>query len=116
MSKEPYPSETADRFIVRFPDGMRDRIKEAAAENNRSMNAEIISRLEASFVRQTLDLNEAGLAALLKRLEATAEGFETLFRIKLDEEVTAYIEAEKIKGREISRNQAVRDLFYPPKP
>lgn len=49
MSKEPYPSETADRFIVRFPDGMRDRIKEAAAANNRSMNAEIIARLEASF-------------------------------------------------------------------
>lgn len=49
MSKEPYPSETADRFIVRFPDGMRDRIKEAAAANNRSMNAEIIARLESTF-------------------------------------------------------------------
>lgn len=49
MAKEPYPSETADRYIVRFPDGMRERLKQAAADNNRSMNAEIISRLEASF-------------------------------------------------------------------
>ncbi len=49
MSKEPYPSETADRFIVRFPDGMRDRIRDEAAKNNRSMNAEIIARLEASL-------------------------------------------------------------------
>lgn len=49
MAKEPYPSETADRYIVRFPDGMRDQIAEFAKENNRSMNAEIVSRLEASI-------------------------------------------------------------------
>lgn len=49
MAKEPYPSETADRYIVRFPDGMRDRIREEAEKNNRSMNAEIIARLEASL-------------------------------------------------------------------
>lgn len=28
---------------------MRDRLKEAAAQNNRSMNGEIVARLEASF-------------------------------------------------------------------
>lgn len=38
-----------DKFMLRFPDGMRDRLKAAAADNNRSMNAEIIARLEASF-------------------------------------------------------------------
>lgn len=32
-----------------MPDGMRSRIGEAARANNRSMNAEIIARLEASF-------------------------------------------------------------------
>jgi hypothetical protein len=49
MDKKPYPSELQDRFIVRFPDGMRDRIAEAAKANNRSMNSEIIARLQASF-------------------------------------------------------------------
>ncbi|OEI82498.1 Arc family DNA-binding protein [Brucella sp. BO3] len=49
MAKEPYPSETADRYIVRFPDGMRDLIAEFAKENNRSMNAEIVSRLDESL-------------------------------------------------------------------
>lgn len=39
----------SDRFIIRLPEGMRDRIKAAAAENNRSMNAEIVARLETSF-------------------------------------------------------------------
>ena len=38
-----------DQYMLRLPDGMRDRIKEAAASNNRSMNAEIVARLEASF-------------------------------------------------------------------
>lgn len=39
----------SDRFMLRLPDGMRDRLKEEAAKNNRSMNAEIIARLEDSF-------------------------------------------------------------------
>ncbi|MGS1042258.1 Arc family DNA-binding protein [Burkholderia glumae] len=43
------PSRTAEQFVVRFPDGMRDRIAEAAKANNRSMNAEIVARLEQSF-------------------------------------------------------------------
>ncbi|MBR8344243.1 Arc family DNA-binding protein [Burkholderia ambifaria] len=45
------PSRTADQFVVRFPDGMRDRIAEEAKANNRSMNAEIVARLEASLAR-----------------------------------------------------------------
>jgi len=44
-----FPSTVADKFVVRFPDGMRDRIKEAAEANNRSMNAEIVARLQHSF-------------------------------------------------------------------
>lgn len=38
-----------DKYIVRFPPGMRDRLKEAAAANNRSMNAEIVARLQKSL-------------------------------------------------------------------
>lgn len=53
--RDPYPSEKQDRFIVRLPDGMRDRIKAAAAENNRSMNAEIVATLEEKYPRPILD-------------------------------------------------------------
>lgn len=38
-----------DQFIVRLPDGMRDSISHAADQNARSMNAEIVARLEQSF-------------------------------------------------------------------
>ena len=36
----------SDSFMVRMPDGMRDLIKEFAAKNRRSMNAELLCVLE----------------------------------------------------------------------
>ncbi|WP_068951558.1 Arc family DNA-binding protein [Pararhizobium polonicum] len=44
-----YPSEQADKYLLRMPEGMREQLKEAAKRNNRSMNAEIVARIEASF-------------------------------------------------------------------
>lgn len=50
MAEKKYPSESQDRFIVRFPDDeMRARIAREAAANGRSMNAEIVGRLQTSF-------------------------------------------------------------------
>lgn len=45
-----YSSRTADKFVLRLPDGMRERICEVARNQHRSMNSEIISRLEASLI------------------------------------------------------------------
>ncbi|MDO9502148.1 Arc family DNA-binding protein [Falsiroseomonas sp.] len=53
MTDEPkYPSQMQERFIVRLPDGMRDRIAAAAKAGGRSMNAEIVLRLEQSFAEE----------------------------------------------------------------
>lgn len=41
--------QNADKYIVRFPEGLRQRLKEAAQENGRSLNAEIVQRLIDSF-------------------------------------------------------------------
>ena len=38
-----------ERFMLRLPDGMRDQIRAAADTNNRSMNAEIVARLQETF-------------------------------------------------------------------
>jgi hypothetical protein len=51
MARDPYPSETQDRFLLRMPDGMRDRLKAEAEANKRSMNAEIVARLEFSLTK-----------------------------------------------------------------
>lgn len=41
-----YNSRSADKFVVRYPDGMREKIGEIAKTNRRSMNSEIISCLD----------------------------------------------------------------------
>lgn len=43
------PSVSQDKFIIRLPDGMRERIKAAADANGRTMTAEIVWRLETSL-------------------------------------------------------------------
>ncbi|MCB4342522.1 Arc family DNA-binding protein [Burkholderia vietnamiensis] len=49
MDGKRYPSEIADKFMLRLEDGMRDQLKIIAAQNRRSMNAEINARLAASL-------------------------------------------------------------------
>ncbi|WP_283242340.1 Arc family DNA-binding protein [Pseudomonas fluorescens] len=44
-----YNSRAADKFVVRMPEGLRDRINEAAEKNHRSMNGEIVARISGSL-------------------------------------------------------------------
>lgn len=60
------PSRKLDQYIVRFPDGMRDRLKELAAHNNRSLNAEIVARLERSLE----SLDDEAKSEMVETLEA----------------------------------------------
>ncbi|MBZ9919116.1 Arc family DNA-binding protein [Mesorhizobium sp. BR1-1-12] len=47
MTKEsPQPE---DKYVLRMPDGLRDRIKAAAELNKRSMNAEMVATLEEKY-------------------------------------------------------------------
>lgn len=48
------PSRKLDQFIVRLPEGLRDRIKASADENNRSMNAEMVFALEKYLALQAV--------------------------------------------------------------
>jgi plasmid stability protein len=66
--RKPYPSEQQERFIIRFPDGMRDKISALAKANGRSMNAEVISMIEASLRQTSAALpaaNQIGADALV---------------------------------------------------
>ncbi|WP_053081776.1 Arc family DNA-binding protein [Methylobacterium aquaticum] len=53
-------SRDSDKFLLRLPDGMRERIAVIAKKNMRSMNSEIIFQLE-QIIRSELgdDLREA---------------------------------------------------------
>lgn len=70
--KNPYPSDQADKVLVRMPDGMRDRLKEAAKANNRTMNAEIVARLESTFAAPTTS-SAVDLSQTVQELQSLQE-------------------------------------------
>lgn len=57
MTQKKYPSQLAERFQIRLPDGLRDQIRELAASNNRSMNAQIVFMLQ--FAIEELEMTAA---------------------------------------------------------
>ena len=44
--------QTEPQYKLRLPEELRDKIKESAKEHVRSMNADIVARLEASFAAE----------------------------------------------------------------
>lgn len=41
--------QNADKLMLRLPAGLRDRVRSAARQNHRSMNAEVIVHLERAL-------------------------------------------------------------------
>lgn len=58
-------SRMKDKFVVRLEDGMREQIAEAARTEHRSMNSEIIIRLERSFLTDDLVAKQEKLNQIL---------------------------------------------------
>ncbi|WP_213656857.1 Arc family DNA-binding protein [Pseudochrobactrum algeriensis] len=80
--KNKYPSEIADRFQLRLPPGLRDRIKVFAEAHGRSMNTEIVRVLEKEFPEpMPLDvrLNELlGLFTALRKVRGHEDAINEL--------------------------------------
>jgi plasmid stability protein len=82
-------SRALDKVIVRLPDGMRDRLKVAAAENKRSMNAEIVARLDESFDPEVHEIlfeagKRKGAAIGAKLASGAAEPDQDVIYVALD--------------------------------
>ncbi len=75
MARPKYPSDQQDQFMLRLPNGLRDRIKAYAKQHNRSMNAEIIRILEREFP-EPFPLTERikGLVTLSSKIGSVFEG------------------------------------------
>lgn len=62
-------SRVQDKFVIRLPDGLRPEIAAVASRNQRSMNGEIINRLERSLTLElVLDQKNMVIAQLLNRI------------------------------------------------
>lgn len=102
--KEKYPSELAERFQIRLPPGLRDRIKATAEANGRSMNTEIVSTLEDAypdpqqFIEELKFLDEIDdIQRKLDRIKAArlAEVSESLSDQYLEERASKRAKARK---------------------
>lgn len=78
---KPSVSRESDRFIVRLPDGMREQLSASAKENGRSMNAEVVARLQASYEPTLSSLSWIELFKVLQT-EAKKLGAEITINIK----------------------------------
>ncbi|AVK04294.1 DNA-binding protein [Pseudomonas aeruginosa] len=78
-------SRTAEKFVVRLPDGMRDKIAETARDNHRSMNSEIIARLDQTLIDDQDRQHQDRLVALLNaRIDVLEEALQ-LYRVQADQ-------------------------------
>ena len=84
--KPTYPSDAADKFIVRFPPGMRERIAESAKANGRSMNAEAVARLDASFNQTSANTAPYRLVLLLAQRWIDNAEVRAIIKELLDED------------------------------
>jgi hypothetical protein len=78
--------------MTRLPESLRHRLEKAAASNDRSMNAEIIHRLEGSFQRvdQEKLIQKTATSTVdqaLSRIDARALAIWTDFARRLDGEL-----------------------------
>lgn len=81
-----YPSELAPKFVLRFPQGMREEIREIASNNHRSMTAEIIARLEKTLLGDRLSADNSNTVqepiadAYINELSSEEQQLISIFR------------------------------------
>lgn len=68
-----YPSQMQERFVVRMPDGMRDAIAAEAKKNNRSMNSEIVARLQESLENEESSIHVGQVTGSIEDLPKLVE-------------------------------------------
>lgn len=95
--------QSQDKYIVRFPEGMRDEIKMSADLNGRSLNAEIIQRLKQSYTPYREDLFTIRLSPETQ----DALTLDALAHDKTDEE-----RAEEILTRNYNIQSDYTDLLF----
>lgn len=117
MTKKPIQPQ--DKYVLRMPDGLRERIKAYAERNGRSMNSEIVRVLEREFPEpwtiETRIADLLGLIAIMKEAEAdervstliealreTAHGIVTGRMKGVDEDTRRRIQ-ERLEGWELEQ-------------
>lgn len=103
--RNPLPLEgklETEKFVVRLPPGMRELIAAVARRSHRSMNSEIITRLEVSLA----NTDESGLPTAA---ETPARGLHAVATPKTDGEEALLLKA--FRRLSASQQQALLQLI-----
>jgi len=92
--------QVQDKFVVRLPNGLRDRIKLAAEASNRSMNAEIVWTLEAKYPHRELVSVDEVKKWILDTYQLAASYPEVTNEdlVKMKQELTSLVERKARHG------------------
>lgn len=105
------PGRDSDKFMLRLPDGMRKAIFDHSFENGRSMNAEVVTRLENSLIASDL---EAQIIERQVKAEELAFLSDSLARRK--DELQKEVQDLEIRIIELQAQMAaLRSSFEPSK-
>ena len=61
------------QYKLRWPEDLRQKVAQSAKEHNRSMNADIVARLEESFSQNQNDFNAVYNACMVHMVIATSK-------------------------------------------
>jgi len=102
----------ADQYMLRFPDGLRDRIKAYAERRGTSINSEIVRVLEREFPQQwSVDDRLEELARMLEVLSAgTSDPRIEDFVTKFEETVNGIVSG-RVTGVDAETRESVKELW-----
>lgn len=100
------PSKAADQFVVRLPLGMRERIAEAARAGSRSMNSEIVARLEKSFNPIS---DEGDVLQAVRAISEYSAQFDTVVSVQFSRSPASTL-AAAIDNQSLPPDATVADL------
>lgn len=103
-----------DKYVLRLPDGLRDRIKARAAAHSRSMNAEIVRVLEREYPAPwSMDERVADLLRMMTVLKGGASTDERIVELVSEiEETIVGIVSRRVPGVDDETRARISRLYY----
>lgn len=95
----------SEKFVVRFPEEMRERISQVAQENHRSMNSEIVIRLDHSLVQDGM-LNKAFMKLNEAELSLNERELLMQFRLLTQRQQNALIALIELNSHQESKDES----------
>ncbi|ESZ70585.1 DNA-binding protein [Mesorhizobium sp. L103C119B0] len=110
--EQKYPSQLAERFQVRLPVGLRDRIKAYAERHGRSMNTEIVRVLEREFPEQwPVETRLNDLAEMMAILTAGASDSRIDEVVSKFEETVEGIVSGRVTGVDLETRESIMGMW-----